>query len=528
VTTAIGPEIAAKRGLVAWWDENPGDLADARRILPELTLDTGETWAGVLQSWQSDSYAASLQFPGSPHGERRLVWVDGPAGCGKDQVIAAIVLALLHRGPKGGRWIVYSTDHDRAKDVRETTEAFCRRDDRWGRGLRFVRDKILREDRDVEVLCEASDGASASGSRADGYIFNEVQEWKPPNGWRVWAAAMARRGKKHGVVSVFANAPFTPKGEWRRDRYEHARTHDRWHYIPVRIADCPWITPDFLSEQRGELPPVEYRRLYLCKATDGRGELVTKELLDRCVDPEMTRAPGPTRYGRRFLGIDIGVLRDHAALCLLCLTPDGRVYLERMDVRVPAHGVDGKVDLDEIEALGMMYGREWGATILPDPHQARHMMQHFESAGIAVAEVVSTATNLTEMAHAVMDLFRDRRVRIWPFAGETEVKDGHVTSLGQQLLDAEVKVTERGVRMVMRRTTLGHGDLASAFGLAALGVARASVFVEPVGYGTTAADRAAMADGDEQEAKGLSRLRSIARKHMGKFTGPRQRGRRTG
>lgn len=466
-------------------------LEGAEGLIYGLTLDTDEPWTEErLRDWQVRAYRACLGLPG-PDAEKPLVWMDGPTGCGKDQIIAAVVLAVICYAPEGFRAVVLSTDKDRAADAIETTKGFCRRDSaRLGQYVTFTRNEIrpADESRDVKVVIEPCDGASASGARADLFILNEVQSWRDPHGQRVWTETIARYGKRGGRFVVFSNAPFTGRGDWRREAWETARTDkDSWVYFPVRVADCPWITPEYLAKQRKNLPPAVYKRLFECVPTDGRGELVDKAVLERCTHKDLHAMPFglvPARLGVRFAGCDLGITRDHAVIVVLCLTPEQTIFLERIDVWVPdPHSPDEtarEVSIDDVERRLMHYGIEWGASVLLDPYQGVHMRQHIEAAGITVTQVDATATNLTEQASAVVDVFRDGRIRLFPDAGRTSLGNGVVTSLGQQLLDAEIREQERGIRIVSKKTRAGHGDQASAFALALLGAVRAGVYSVPV------------------------------------------------
>lgn len=492
--TSEDPEIAAKRARLA---------ANAPLIFGRLKLDTERMWSEVLQPWQIDAFASALGLPTAPDPGNPLVWVDGPTGSGKDQLIAAVILALLHCGPKGLRVNCYSTDLERNTDVIDTIKGFCLRERSAGNcgehPIVFVRNEVRLESADIRVKLETCDGASASGARSDLFIFNEVQAWRDPHGKRVYTEVLARFGKKGGRVVVFSNAPWTGEGDWRRDAWESARKPRAkgglWTYFGIRAKDCPWITPQYLAMQRQLLPDVVYRRLFECVPSDGRQELVTKEIVDRAVYPELAQLGDPAEKpwglpGLFFAGCDLGVTRDHAVIVVLRRTPQGAVFLCRVEVWVPdPHSADPKkreVQIAEVEARLRVYVKELRARVMLDPYQAIQMKQRLEAEGAQVEQVAATAANLTEMASAVISCFRDGVVRVYPDAGRTEVHDGRITSLAQQLLDAEVKEQEKGVRVVVKRTSLGHGDQLSAFMLALLGAMRAEHAAEVAASGSGA------------------------------------------
>lgn len=529
------PELPTERERGEWWDATTG--AKAAMLPSILVLDTEDRWFGPQRrDWQQQAHEAALGLGSFREGQ--LVWVDGPTGSGKDQLIAGICLSVLHFAPPGFRVTMNSTDFDRAKDVIECAKGFLRRDRDcpegvasrageasrkavWvGEGITFTRTEIRHADRDIVIECVATDGASASGARSDLFIMNEVQSWADPHGFRVWTETLARfRKKKAGRLVVFSNLPFTGKGDWRRDAWENARAKKGWHYIPVRLKDCPWITKDYIELQRKILPEIVFKRLYLCEPTDGRGELITPERYDAAVRDELAPALGPVQSGARIVGCDLGVSHDHAAVVMLRITADATVVLERLTVWVPSAGQE--VPLAEVESQLADYGAQWGARILLDPSQGMLMLQNLIARGVNAEKIDSTPKNLNEQAQAVMDLFRDGRVRLWRDAGKTDLGDGRSTELRQQLLDAELKEQQGGVRIVAKRTRLGHGDIMSAFALAALGVARMGSYSSPA-----VAKRPPDAPASRLIRRGRP-FQNYQRRHGGVFIGPRAERSRT-
>jgi hypothetical protein len=263
------------------------------------------------------------------------------------------------------------------------------------------------------------------------------------------------------------------------------------------------------------LPSGEFNRFFGVRPNDGRGELISREDVDRAVKrgKDIAAAMTPGRVGTRFLGIDVGVKRDHYALCLLCLTPGGAVYLEKMESFVPPAG--GEVDLAAAETVVEHYCKVWGARALADPFQAKQMLQKLTADGCDVEAIDPSVVNLTAMTHAVMDLFRDNRLWMYEDAGFTKIGDAS-TCLAIQLLAAQVVKGDRGIRIANKRSAkLGHGDQVSAFSLAALGVARAGVFLEPVAVGSPEPDRVTAA------RERLDHRRGLLGAHAGIYTGPR-------
>lgn len=520
--------------------------AQCVRLLEALVLDTGERWGdGGLQPWQRDAFGATLGLPGAPSGDRSQVWIEGPTGCGKDQLIAAACLAALRFAPDGASVVLYSADFDRCADVLKTVRGFIQRTDAraeergirpWlGSGITILRDEIRHETTDaagktvarVTVHVESLDGYSASGARADLFLLNEVQSWPDPHGERVWEESLARYDKlAHGRFVVFSNAPFSAPGDFRRDEREKAAaggTDSPWWFLGVSIENCPWWTEEKLERKRRSLPPHVYRRLYLCLPTDGRGELIAPEIFDAAVD-QRWRPPDVAEPGVTYVhGLDVGVSRDHAVhLVLHRSMRDGRIYLDHVRVWLPAAG--RQIDLDQVERHVDDAARRFPGPVFADPYQAVQMCQRLDRGGHTVTQVAFTAENLTRMCEAVRSAFNDRRIVLFPDAGLVHISGRTTTSLRRQVLEAEVVETEKGSRIKSRRNRTGHGDELSALGLALWGVTELGLGSVPVCVGSAAAPGTDV--GGATVTRSRPRDRAWLLRHEGRFLGARVERRR--
>ncbi len=527
----------------------PDAAANCIKLLEALVLDTGERWGdGGLQQWQRDAFAATLGLPDAPSGKHSLIWVEGPTGCGKDQIIAAACLAALHFAPDGFRIINYSADKDRCSDVLTTVRGFIDRTDkraeeigigRWlGRGVKILRDEIRHEvlDRDRQpvaratVLVESLDGYSASGSRADLYICNEVQSWPDPHGPRVWEESLARYDKlPHGRFVVFSNAPFTPPGDFRRDERDKAATADGdspWWFLGVTLEQCPWWTPEQLEAKRRTLPPHVYRRLYLCLPTDGRGELIAPDVFDAAVDTSWRPQSAPATGMHYVHGLDIGVSRDHAVHLWLHRDPrDGRIFLDGIKIWLPRRG--RQIDLDGIEDHVRAKAQTFRGPIYADPYQAVQMCQRLERTALTVNQVAFTTESLTKMCEAVRSAFNDSQIVLFPDAGRIQVTERARTSLRRQVLEAEVVEIERGSKIKSRRSKLGHGDQLSALALALYGATQLGLGSTPCVHSPRHAERERLREAGVEPPKSMAdNVRELCRRHSGRYTGARPTRRR--
>jgi len=506
--------------LAQHWKDHPRYADGAWNVFNAVVLDTEKELGSVAVDWEYEMFAATLDLPRIVYHRSKerepepfstdgkdLIECCGPVGCGKDQIIAAVAIAIVMWGPKGCKTVKQSTSREKSKDVIDTVNGFLLRTPKLQGVMEVVRDEIraicpeCKQDRCMgdndcksggigstlsKVVCSSLDGSAAVGIRALLYLINECQEWGY-RGPKVYEHMFARYRKMGGRFVCFTNAPFTAVGDWRRDRWEEARREGSdWWYRQVSWTECPWMAEDIPIMQRN-MPSQVFRRLYLCEPSDGRGELVTKDEMMRCIMPELAMAHAPMRAGRRYLGGDLATKKDHAALVLLCVTDDGAVFVERVDVWVPTEEED--IPLPEVKERAREYLTKWGAHGAFDPHQAVQMVQELQAEGCRVETIPFTQVNLVDMCSAVREVVRNGRLRLYPNAGHTDVGHGQSTNLVQQIVDAEIKVTERGERIVSQRSVAGHGDQLSAFALAAMAATRALPSTGAFGFGSEDEDR---------------------------------------
>jgi hypothetical protein len=122
----------------------------------------------------------------------------------------------------------------------------------------------------------------------------------------------------------------------------------------------------------------------------------------------------------------------------------------------------GEIDLDGVEAEVRRLAGVFGCGIFADPWEGRAMCQRFRKAGLRAEAVDATGGNLETQALELLAAFRENRVELFDHP--------------QLLADLRaLRIVERsyGFRLESPRSKAGgHGDAASAFGLALLGLKR--------------------------------------------------------
>jgi hypothetical protein len=115
-------------------------------------------------------------------------------------------------------------------------------------------------------------------------------------------------------TAIFLSTP------WGKNHFFHkAYTNPNYSVHHAKSTECPLITPEFLQEQKRNLPDEIYRSEYLAEFTEPAYCFFPYDLIRNCIDPtldqitDLTVAP----HGEYYAGIDLGKLNDHTVITII-------------------------------------------------------------------------------------------------------------------------------------------------------------------------------------------------------------------
>ncbi len=214
-----------------------------------------------------------------------------------------------------------------------------------------------------------------------------------------------------------------------------ARLFCYWDHEP-RMA---WQTPEYYASQRRSLRPGTYTRLHENRWVTAETTFITPDLWDPCVDRALTPLLPDKSYAL-FLGVDLGVKRDNAAVVavrregdqvILCLHRIWRpTKLEPLDIE---NTVEQFLrDLDE----------RWRVQeVLVDPFQAHQMIGRLRDR-MMIREFAQTTQGTTQMGQSVFDLLSGTNLRMYPSE-----------ELRQQALSTVAIESPRGFRIAKEKAS---------------------------------------------------------------------------
>lgn len=191
----------------------------------------------------------------------------------------------------------------------------------------------------------------------------------------------------------------------------------------------------YYTEQQATLRPGTYKRLHLNQWAASEDVFILPEQWDALISSDYY-CPGPAKDVRLHIACDIGVKRDHSAVCSV-FRQDGLLWLGPFRIWKPVAGRE--VDLQAVEDyLAELWRGYKVVTLSGDPSQFLHIKQRLQKAGIAVTEFIQSASNMTRAGNTLFDVIRQSRLRVYPGANE----------LKTYVLNARAKETERGIRLI--------------------------------------------------------------------------------
>ena len=135
------------------------------------------------------------------------------------------------------------------------------------------------------------------------------------------------------VLTILTNAG-VGRG-WHWDVREHARSNDLWYFSSLSGPHAPWITDDWLAEQRALLPEPVFERLWLNIWQHSDGNFVTLAEAEACRSAELI-SQSDGQPGRRYVAaIDFAEKHDFTVGCI-CHAEGDRIIVDRLDVVKPS------------------------------------------------------------------------------------------------------------------------------------------------------------------------------------------------
>jgi hypothetical protein len=316
----------------------------------------------------------------------------------------------------------------------------------------------------TELQVMASDSASAWGLKP-AIVF--VDEWcqlpSTANTETLWQAITSSMGKVAGAKLLCASTAGDP-GSWQHRVWETARNSGNWSTAQIE-GPLPWVSKEFLAEQRAILPDSAYQRLHLDRWASPEDRLAAADDVRACVAFSIVDGqwPLPRQPNVRYvMGVDLALVRDRAVAAVMhaerAENEDGqrivtRVVLDRLQVWKPSHREP--LDFLAVEEWISYTARDYGCVCYIDPYQAMSTVQRIRNRGVAIEPVNFTMASNDKMAVGLHTLIRSHRLAI---PDEEELIEELMT----------IRLVEKNGQFKLEHDASRHNDRGTALSLAIL------------------------------------------------------------
>ncbi len=450
--------------------------------------------ASVLDDWQRQDFERlddawrAVAGQDVPPGTKLRSWCERPRGHSKSGDLAVQIVWCMFAARRPIRGIIAAGDRDQAALLRSAILTLVRHNSWLGGVLKITNWRVENTKTGSSLDVISSDVASSWGHLVDFVCCDELTHWPNRDLFDSLISTAAKR--KRCLFAVIGNAGFQESWAWQVR--EAIRVDPSWHFSRLESPCASWISQEALNEQRRLLPLVAYRRLWENVWSSGSGDALSADDITAAC-----RLTGPTSTAERgwhfVAGLDIGLARDAAALCVLGIhhgyseripkprqltrhqqlmieagiwneppreydekfvPATGRLMLADLRIWHPRDSATGRVDLQEIEECIYELHQRFRLQLGADPYQSEHLAQRLIKRGVPVELVPFTPLNLTQMCSTVLERFSSGLIDLYP--DEQLLHDLH-----------NLRVVEKsyGVRLDSPRTLRGHGDAATALAI---------------------------------------------------------------
>lgn len=459
--------------------------ADPAAFRADLIVDvngTARRFGDVQDPWQKADFAAIdpalARCNGrSPKDAKSRAYLERGRGHSKTTDLAVMSCWALAFAMRPLRAYALAADKDQARLLRDAMATICRLNP-WLAGILDVQANMIvnvaaghpGQGGKLEIF--TSDIGSSYGILPDLIIADELTHWEA-NAEGLWHSLISSAAKRDNcLLVVIANAGFC--GTWQHGVREAARIDEAWYFSRLDGPVASWMTPKRLAEQRRMLPATAFARLWLNQWSASGGDALTPEDIAAAFFSDLQPMTGNESGWQFMAGVDLGLVRDSSAVVVLAVPEGGRsgkIRLAHHRLWRPTPGT--KIDLLEIERHILDLDEQFDLQLVAlDSWQAEHLAQRLEADTSHkrrnqiklrfgtepwVRPINPTGSTCRDTASRMVEYFSDRRLQL--FACEP---------LRSDLLKLRAEEKSYGIRFVSPRDETGHGDSASAFGLALL------------------------------------------------------------
>jgi len=434
--------------------------------------EPGRRLGHVLEDWQEQDFAALdpgwLRLAGqsvsgqSAAGGFQRAYLERPRGHSKTTDMAVQLAWILQNSSRRVEGLAAAADRDQAGLLRDAMERVVKRNAALCPDLVFRQHSVIQRTTGSRLSVISSDVQSSWGLLPDFVICDELSHWEKPE---LWYSLISSAAKKADCMLLVLTNAGVGRG-WQWDVRETAARSRRWYFSSLDGCRAPWISEEWLEEQRQLLPTAVFDRLWNNRWQSSDGGFVSLEEAERCRDSELICQAQGQRGRRYFAAIDYAEKHDFTVGVVVHW--EGEVLVvDCMDVVQPRAGQPVQVSWVEqwIERISESFGN---VCFVLDEYQLLATIQKYEGRVELERFAFEGGKGNHSLAVCLRQLIVQGRVRWYPGCGAVESAWGR-DDLETELASVVVKENSQGRwRIDHVQDGVHHDDRVFALGAAAL------------------------------------------------------------
>ena len=454
-----------------------------------LPVDDETSFQTSVQNWQTQDFEALDQAWQELAGHRRRnrktirrAYIERPRGHSKTSDMAMQIAWILLEAKQPLIGLAAAADRDQANFIHDSLHRLAKVNPELIEDLKFVQHEVRNSKTGSRLEVISSDVKSSYGALPDFVVCDELSHWEKPE---MWYSLLSSAAKKPACVLTILTNAGVGRG-WQWEVREHARQADAWYFSSLDGPHAPWITDDWLVEQRALLPEPVFERLWLNRWQHSDGNFVTLVEAEKCrVESRCYQVDG--QPGRLYVAtIDYAEKHDFTVGCV-CHREGEKIVIDRMDVVKPSPSQPTRISWveDWIEDIASRFHQ---VRFVVDDYQLLSTIQQLEGRYPIERFAFQSGNGNQKLSVQLRQLILHQMIEWYPDCGA--VPGFHRDDLETELASLILRQSSNGrVRIDHIQDGQHHDDRAFALGVACLaltennGAANYLVVTPPTGNG---------------------------------------------
>ena len=325
--------------------------------------------------------------------------------------------------------------------------------------LNITSDKIELTSKGSFIQVLPQEFAGSSGMSPSLVTFDELWGYQLESAQRFFEVLCENPARPDFMTLIASHAGYEKRGLlwelYQAGMDEKNRAKD-FYFLWSHEHRASWITKEFLKRQKSKpgMRKETYKRFWENRWTEGEQSFFMEKDYLSCVNRDISPVISDKKLNI-WVGVDASVSNDTSCWVAVTKTPEGKIRLIRYQVWKPSktHKMDLSATIgNSLRALNKNFKIR---IISYDPYQLHSLMTDLKNEGLLVQELSQTQGNTIAFSQLLYELIHYGNLELYPSQ-----------EMREHIMNAEIKDSEKGFRIIKGTQKRNKVDLAIALGMA--------------------------------------------------------------